>query len=62
MEVRSTLLKPDDGSLNAEANRIEGTSISGGTIVFIPAGGWVQLRNVGATSFSTSDGGEPIAD
>lgn len=60
MKVRSTL-QTRYGALTVEANRIERTPISGGTIVFITAGGRVQSRDVGATYFSTCDGGEPIA-
>ncbi len=49
------------GALNAEDDRNECTPISGGTIVFIPAGGRVQLRNVETTPLSTCDGGIPLA-
>jgi len=44
------------GAFNNEVARNECEPISGGTIIFIPANGTVQLRNVGA-SFRTCDGG-----
>lgn len=48
------------GAFNNEVDRNECEPISGGTIVFIPANGTVQLRNVGA-SFRTCDGGFFVA-
>ncbi|MEY9976331.1 hypothetical protein [Lysinibacillus sp. RC79] len=44
------------GVQDLEADRALCTPVSGGTIIFIPAGGTVQLRNVQVTPFSTCDG------
>ncbi len=48
------------GAFNTEVDRDECEPISGGTIVFIPDNGTVQLRNVGS-SFRTCDGGILLA-
>lgn len=48
------------GALNSETDRSECQPISGGTIIFIPADGTVQLRNVNQ-SFRTCDGGAFVA-
>lgn len=42
------------GAVNDENDRNECVPFSGGTIVFIPAGGTVQLRNIGQ-NFETCD-------
>ncbi|MGE7947441.1 hypothetical protein [Lysinibacillus sp. NPDC093688] len=44
------------GVQDFEADRSLCTPVSGGTIIFIPAGGTVQLRNVQLTPFTTCDG------
>jgi len=44
------------GAINNEADRFECVPISGGAIVPIPAGGTVQLRNVGGANFVTCGG------
>lgn len=44
------------GVQDLEADRALCTPVSGGTIIFIPAGGTVQLRNVQLTPFHTCDG------
>ena len=44
------------GVQDLEVDRAMCVPVSGGTIVFIPAGGTVQLRNVQGSPFSTCDG------
>ncbi|MFJ7951734.1 hypothetical protein ACIQZG_09430 [Lysinibacillus sp. NPDC096418] len=44
------------GAINNEGDRFECIPISGGAIVPIPAGGTVQLRNVGGARFTTCGG------
>lgn len=44
------------GVQDLEADRALCAPVSGGTIISIPAGGTVQLRNVQASPFSTCDG------
>lgn len=48
------------GALNTEVDRYECVPITGGTIVFIPDNGTVQLRNIGP-DFRTCDGGIVLA-
>ncbi|MGA3601617.1 BclA C-terminal domain-containing protein [Lysinibacillus agricola] len=56
-EVQVNPIQTRYGSTNATPDRNECSPYSGGTIVSIPAGGTVQLRNVGP-AFETCGGGE----